>query len=624
MSRFNSLRYHPEPEEMPKPLRKIAVLGKSEFTAGLENCWNVYEARLRESKEITDGLRYLHGTQNMIHCNICPPSVFVNSCSQWKLGGFGFAESSSDSAVIKANFIGYNPKDGHNLQPDLDYIAPEVQLQHTMSPLADIFSLGMVICAIFNDGASLINSNGNVTNYSMGIQKLPVKFQEIEDRLPRPLIEPVRKMISQDIRERPTSQLLALLKVFNEPSLLSYEGLLTLQYHSQNQIKEFFYRFAKTIPEFEETFRYKKVLPLLWEWYDNHTELQSFVLPSILTTTDIAEKVDFDLHIHDRLVAALRSQKSSQTTMVALDLVEFFIKYLTKKEIQEIVLPDISSCIRIGSRESLNTVRDAINVLHSYLGPEDLENYVFPRIKEAIEENGSSGMVQIVMLECIESLISYCRPIFVSNDILTLLTSMTTANNEVVLNVADSNAFSIGNQQNSSPWSSSLQFLNRLRVSSQCSKNMPRRRSSPLGDLQNLQPQDMARSNPSFGQRLSLSQLGKVSRGASWNNSATTLASFERRQSAGGTASNLTNGRYSYLNVGGQAGAEGGFLDPRRHSYGGTLETSLLTAGICEGPFHSSPFGLGLNSRRQSAPLFARADESSSCRNNTWFMFYYF
>lgn len=40
------------------------------------------------------------------------------------------------------------------------------------------------------------------------------------------------------------------------------------------------------------------------------------------------------------------------------------------------------------------------------------------------------------MLECIESLISHFRPMFVSKDLLTFLTSMPTANIEVVLNVA--------------------------------------------------------------------------------------------------------------------------------------------------------------------------------------------
>ncbi|CUT99014.1 protein kinase [Echinococcus multilocularis] len=826
MSRLSMHRYQSHLGEMPEPLRKVAILGKPVFSAGLQFCWQVYEAQLQESKEIcsafvltklvidktgkmrkreinleicrkeigtlrnlqhkrilkifteseencyylswiseplvgtlqsildksprgqllgmeleiilgvfqvTDALRYLHGTQNLMHCNICPSSIFVNICFQWKLGGFGLAESSADS--VNASFTGFNPKGGRNLQPDLDYIAPEVQLHHAMSPLADIFSLGMVICSVFNDGVSLLHCEGSVANYVECISCLPQKFQEISDRIPKPLIEPVRKMISQDVRERPTSQLLALLKLFNEPSLLSYEGLLTLQTRSQNQIKEFFNRFAKAIPEFDEDFRYKKVLPLLWEWYDSHPDLQSFVLPSILAATHIAERADFNLHLHDRLCSALRSHRSKQTSLVALDLVEFFIKYLTSEEIIEIVLPDIASCIRIGSRKSLDPVRNAVYVLHDYLGPEELENHVFPLLKDAIEENDSSGLIQNVMLDCIESLVPHCRPVFVTKDLLIFLASMPTANIEVVFNVAgifrkvlcdckfhvpysliatkllppliplliskklsltefrtlmgvarlmleqidrgrtieysrkkslsadegimdynvrtntgyyrnlplismqqptidfsrsppnpnhvnlsrprshssDSNAFSIGIQSSTSPWSSSRQFLSRLRASSQCSETMLQRGSTPFAGLQYLRPQDKTRSNPSFGQRLSLSLLPRASRAASWNNSATALAALKRRRSSSGTSAGLSNDHYDYLGVGSRTGTV--FLDPRRHSYGcsGTSSpNSLLTGGVCEGPFSSSPLQSGQGSRRPSAPIFDRNMGSAS------------
>uniref|UniRef100_A0A5K3EIQ4 Protein kinase domain-containing protein n=1 Tax=Mesocestoides corti TaxID=53468 RepID=A0A5K3EIQ4_MESCO len=405
MSRLGMRRNQAQPDTLPAPLEKVTVLGKPLFKAGLELCWQVYEAKLQSSKEacsafvlpkfvtdkagktrkvdinfeacrkeiealrihhhkrilkifseaeencyylswtcepltgtlqtllekspkgqhlgldleiilgvfqITDALRYLHGTQNLMHCNLCPSSIFINIRSQWKLGGFALVESTTDSTKNKANFTGFNPKGGRNLQPDLDYIAPEVQLHHAMSPLADIFSLGMVICSIFNGGVSLLRCEGNVANYVKSIQAIPQRFLEISDRIPKPLIEPVRKMISQDVRERPTSQLLALLKLFNEPSLLSYEGLLTLQNRSQNQIKEFFNRFAKVIPEFDETFRYKKVLPLLWDWYDNHPDLQSFVVPSILATAHIAEKEDFETHLRERLCSVLKGPKSKQ------------------------------------------------------------------------------------------------------------------------------------------------------------------------------------------------------------------------------------------------------------------------------------------------------------------------
>ncbi|VDL42012.1 unnamed protein product [Hymenolepis diminuta] len=137
---------------------------------------------------------------------------------------------------------------------------------------------------------------------------------------------------------------------------------------------------------------------------------------------------------------------------------------------------------------------------------------------------------------------------------------------------------------------------------------------------------DKTRSNPSFGQRLSLSLLPKTSRAASWNNSATALEAFERRRSSGGATTHISNERYGYLSVGGQPGTGSGFLDPRRHSYGCSVTSSansLLTGGICEGPFSSSPFGSGQNSRRPSAPIFERLTGLTSCRQYYSFSAYH-
>ena len=50
-------------------------------------------------------------------------------------------------------------------QPDLNFIAPEVQLHKTCTPLSDMFSVGMVICSIYNSGHSLINADHNPNLY---------------------------------------------------------------------------------------------------------------------------------------------------------------------------------------------------------------------------------------------------------------------------------------------------------------------------------------------------------------------------------------------------------------------------------------------------------------------------
>ena len=52
-------------------------------------------------------------------------------------------------------------------QPDLDFIAPEIQLEKSKFavPACDAFSLGLLICSVFNGGRSLIQAQYNPACY---------------------------------------------------------------------------------------------------------------------------------------------------------------------------------------------------------------------------------------------------------------------------------------------------------------------------------------------------------------------------------------------------------------------------------------------------------------------------
>ncbi len=50
-------------------------------------------------------------------------------------------------------------------QPDLDFIAPEVQ-SSKCSPMSDMFSLGLLITFLYNNGKSLVEANLSTAHYA--------------------------------------------------------------------------------------------------------------------------------------------------------------------------------------------------------------------------------------------------------------------------------------------------------------------------------------------------------------------------------------------------------------------------------------------------------------------------
>ncbi|KAA0200631.1 reverse transcriptase [Fasciolopsis buskii] len=376
--------------------------------------------------QLTDALRFLHSTQEMMHGNINPGSILITSQGLWKLGGLNFMERIVDTTKTSPKFKGCLTKLPTAAQPNLDFVAPEAQLYCAMSPLADMFSVGMVLCAIHNDGHSLIESDQNPTTYARKLSEIPTKFEKISDRLPKALVEPVRKMISQDIRDRPTSQLFALLKVFNEPTVLSYESLITLEDRSLNQKKEFFNRFSKVIPDFEAFVRYERILPMLLRWYSESSELKPFVLPPLLTMVHVAEKSEYEQYLSHHLNTILSTAKTLQTSIVLMDLIEFFISRLDKSDIEKYVIPELLVCLEPTTNKTVETVQNAINVLSNYLTEDQVRRLILPRLRDAFHRTTSSPKLKLCALECLENLLGCFSSNAVIEDIIPFLSTIRT------------------------------------------------------------------------------------------------------------------------------------------------------------------------------------------------------
>jgi len=55
-------------------------------------------------------------------------------------------------------------------QPDLDFMAPEIQASSACSAQSDMFSFGLLICSIFNNGRSPIQANLSTTTYTKQLE----------------------------------------------------------------------------------------------------------------------------------------------------------------------------------------------------------------------------------------------------------------------------------------------------------------------------------------------------------------------------------------------------------------------------------------------------------------------
>ncbi|KAK6629258.1 hypothetical protein RUM43_003075 [Polyplax serrata] len=122
-----------------------------------------------------------------------------------------------------------------------ELFSPEVQNQSVCSILSDMFSLGMVICAIFNQGRALIQANHSASTYLKQLDVLEEQIRNILPKIPVPLQEAALRLASKDSRQRPTAQLLSLIKYFSDPAVHALQFLDVIKMKDPSQ-KSHFYR----------------------------------------------------------------------------------------------------------------------------------------------------------------------------------------------------------------------------------------------------------------------------------------------------------------------------------------------------------------------------------------------
>lgn len=175
--------------------------------------------------QIIDGLSYLHNSAKILHGNLTPSAIYITASRLWKIAGFAFSVSAKEPNVFPC--FPWTKRLPSQLQPDLDFLAPEylVSNQHTVSTAADVFSLGVLICWIYAGGKKLIDAKNSIETYEIICGQLDMALNCIAEELGSNLLDALQKVLSIAVDQRPTVQLLALIKHFDDPGLSSLRQL---------------------------------------------------------------------------------------------------------------------------------------------------------------------------------------------------------------------------------------------------------------------------------------------------------------------------------------------------------------------------------------------------------------
>ncbi|CAH0402045.1 unnamed protein product [Chilo suppressalis] len=392
--------------------------------------------KLRPLFQIIEALHYLHYTARQIHRNVCPQVIIVSKRGTWKLFGLEFVE----------NIIGPDPTEMMTVppwsikvakisQPNLDFLAPEVQTNGQCNILSDMFSLGLVICAIFNNGKPLILANNNPMLYMKQIEYLDQQVNAMLPRVPAALQEAVQRLLSRDPHPRPTTQLLPLIKYFkcqSEPAIHAMQFLDVITMKDPNQ-KSNFYRtiLIDALPYIPKKLRWQHVWPAL-QLEVRTAEVLAAVLQPIIWLTNEATQDEFTHYVLPTLKNLMNSPKSVQASVTILENLHVILRKCHKEDVNNEIMPLLYNALDNNTNQIQTASLIAMQNVSDYIDDKALHTTVLAKVKVLLEKNQSDVKIISLILGFYEKILLRLERNHILEQVIPTLLSMRLSDPDII------------------------------------------------------------------------------------------------------------------------------------------------------------------------------------------------
>ncbi|KAI9298313.1 kinase-like protein [Neoconidiobolus thromboides FSU 785] len=368
--------------------------------------------------QLSKGLQFCHESANLIHGNLIPSAIYITTKGDWKLGGFGFSTTKeyNNQQLNEPHYFEHDTQLAKEIQESLDYMAPEYILHNTKDYSNDIFALGCLIYAIFNDGRSLLKTRNNVLAYKNQMDKLATISL---DQVPGYFRDTVYKLINRNPNQRLNLSQFQESPSFNNVLIKSIRYLDTLMQQPVDNKAKFMQGLNKILNQFPEKVLLKKILPTLLEEIKD-PNLIPFIYPNLIYIMEKINSIEFNELIYPNLIFIYKIKSPQQSIIYLLNNLQPIMKKCNDTQVQQDILPILSTSLEsqdiILQELGLKKLAEIINKV-DYM---TIKNSIFLRIQK-LYVSTSALNIKIEVLKSIKQMLNVFDKDLLIDKILPLL-----------------------------------------------------------------------------------------------------------------------------------------------------------------------------------------------------------
>lgn len=341
--------------------------------------------------------------------------------------GFDFCVSSSNPSEQEPKFPckEWDPNLPSLCLPNPEYLAPEYILSVSCETASDMYSLGAVMYAVFNQGRPIfeVNKQDIYKSFSRQLDQLSRLGSSSLTSIPEEVREHVKLLLNVTPTVRPDADQMTKIPFFDDVGAVTLQYFDTLFQRDNLQKSQFFKGLPKVLPKLPKRVIVQRILPCLTSEFVN-PDMVPFVLPNVLLIAEECTKEEYIKLILPELGPVFKQQEPIQASnMILLIFLQKMDLLLTKTppdEIKNSVLPMVYRALEAPSIQIQELCLNIIPTFANLIDYPSMKNALIPRIKNACLQT-SSLAVRVNSLVCLGKILEYLDKWFVLDDILPFL-----------------------------------------------------------------------------------------------------------------------------------------------------------------------------------------------------------
>ena len=365
--------------------------------------------------QLGKGLEFLHESAGLVHANLTPDAILVNAKGDWKIAGLGFCgpHETSTAATSLApiqlfEVLNHDPRLPRGVQLNLDYTSPDFVLDNTLVPSADMFSLGLLILALYNSPhSSPLSTGGSLSSYKRifaSSSSVPTQSNNFLVPSTHPLPPKLKsELLPKLITRRPANRLSA--REFQEASYFDNILVSTMRFldalpaKTPNEKAQFMRGLPRIMPQFPKSVLEKKVLPALLEEMKDK-EILALIMTNVFAMVKampsgkraFTEKVVPRLREIFLVKPAAGAEKDTSREaglMVLLENMQTAAENCAGKEFRDHILPIIVLALESSTHGLVDAALQTLPHVLPVLDFSTIKNELFPVIAQGFAKTSS-------------------------------------------------------------------------------------------------------------------------------------------------------------------------------------------------------------------------------------------